>query len=127
MIYRADLQDPELIVHWCCGIGVWDMEMASLFPDARIVGVDFNEASFPNLRHGIPNLEFRSAIIHDCTTGLETFQDNTVDYIMFRDVWLLNAPVSKWEHVLREAFRVLKPGGSIELSEHSKYKKRRLL
>lgn len=119
-VYRAELTDPTLIVHWCCGIGIWDMEMAGLFPNAQVVGIDFKEATFPNLRHGIPNLDFKITVIHDNMTGLESFDDNTVDYVLIRDAWLMMAPVSKWDNILHQVYRVLKPGGSVELSEHSK-------
>ncbi|KAG2235256.1 hypothetical protein INT48_004723 [Thamnidium elegans] len=118
-LYRAELNKPQIIVNWCCGIGLWDMEMAALFPESQVVGVDFKEATLSNLQYDIPNLEFRHVVIYDNYTGLESFETNTVDYIMMRDVWFINAPVSKWKVVLEESFRILKPGGWIELSEHS--------
>jgi ubiquinone/menaquinone biosynthesis C-methylase UbiE len=94
--------------------------MALLFPDTHIVGVDFKEATLSNLQHDLPNLEFRHTVIHDSFTGLESFASSSVDYIMMRDAWLINTPVSKWKNVLRESLRILKPGGWIELTEHSK-------
>ncbi|KAL0136195.1 type 11 methyltransferase [Mucor lusitanicus] len=118
-IYRADLKDPEMIVNWCCGIGLWDMEMAALFPDAKVVGVDYKEATLSNLQHGIPNLEFRFAVIHDTYTGLESFEDDSVDFVILRDTWLMNAPVWKWDNLLKAIYRILKPGGWIEVEEHS--------
>lgn len=95
------------------------MEMAALYPNAKIIGIDFEDAMLSNIHHSISNLEFRPAIIHDEVTGLETFDDNSVDYIMLRDVWLMNAPASRWGNLLNQALRILKPGGSIELTEHS--------
>ncbi|GAN11017.1 type 11 methyltransferase [Mucor ambiguus] len=118
-IYRADLKDPEVIVNWCCGIGLWDMEMAALFPDAKVIGVDYKEATLSNLLHGIPNLEFRFAVIHDTYTGLESFEDDSVDFVILRDTWLMNAPVWKWDNLFKAIYRILKPGGWIEVEEHS--------
>ncbi|KAI7876142.1 S-adenosyl-L-methionine-dependent methyltransferase [Mucor mucedo] len=118
-IYRANLIAPEVIVDWCCGIGVWDMEMATLFPQAQVIGVDFKEATLSNLQHECPNLKFRHVVIHTYSTGLESFDDSSVDFVMMRDVWFINAPPSKWINVLNESFRILKPGGWIEMSEHS--------
>ncbi|KAI8646987.1 S-adenosyl-L-methionine-dependent methyltransferase, partial [Parasitella parasitica] len=118
-IYRADLKNPAIIVHWCCGIGLWDMEMAALFPRAKIIGVDYKAATLSSLQHGIPNLEFRFAVIHDAYTGLESFQDDSVDFVILRDTWLINAPVWKWDNILKAIFRILKPGGWIEIEEHS--------
>jgi ubiquinone/menaquinone biosynthesis C-methylase UbiE len=116
-IYRAPLENPTLIVDWCCGIGAWDMEMAAKFPQAKIVGVDYKEAKLSNLQHGLPNLEFKFFAIHDATTGLESFEDNSVDMIMMRDTWLINSPSFKWHNMLKESLRVLKPGGYIEVEE----------
>lgn len=96
------------------------MEMALLFPNTKIVGVDYKEATLTNLQHDLPNLEFRHTVIHDSFTGLESFETDSVDYVMMRDAWLINTPSSKWENVLRESLRILKPGGWIELTEHSK-------
>ncbi|KAL7311964.1 hypothetical protein PS15m_009670 [Mucor circinelloides] len=118
-IYRADLKNPSVIVNWCCGIGLWDMEMAALFPDAKVIGVDYKEATLSNLLHGIPNLEFRFAVIHDTYTGLESFEDDSVDFVILRDTWLMNAPVWKWDNLLKAIYRILKPGGWIEVEEHS--------
>lgn len=118
-IYRADLKSPSVIVNWCCGIGLWDMEMAALFPNAKVIGVDYKEATLSNLLHGIPNLEFRFAVIHDTYTGLESFRDNSVDFVILRDTWLMNAPVWKWDNLLKAVYRILKPGGWIEIEEHS--------
>lgn len=105
-------------MNWCCGIGLWDMEMAALFPNAKVIGVDYKEATLSNLLHGIPNLEFRFAVIHDTYTGLESFRDNSVDFVILRDTWLMNAPVWKWDNLLKAVYRILKPGGWIEIEEH---------
>jgi ubiquinone/menaquinone biosynthesis C-methylase UbiE len=94
------------------------MEMAALFPNAKVIGVDYKEATLSNLLHGIPNLEFRFAVIHDAYTGLESFRDNSVDFVILRDTWLMNAPVWKWDNLLKAVYRILKPGGWIEIEEH---------
>ncbi|KAI8063712.1 uncharacterized protein B0P05DRAFT_590246 [Gilbertella persicaria] len=120
-IYRPNLKDPSVIVNWCCGVGLWNMEMATLFPNTRVIGVDFKEATLLNSHYGLPNLEFKYVVIHDRITGLESFEPNSVDYFMMRDCWLMNAPVYKWDNVLKEAYRILKPGGFIQIEEHSLY------
>lgn len=96
------------------------MEMAERFPNAQVIGVDFEEATLSNLQHEYHNLKFRHVVIHTYSTGLESFDDNSVDFVMMRDVWFINAPPSKWMNVLKESFRILKPGGWIEMTEHCK-------
>ncbi|KAI9486500.1 MAG: S-adenosyl-L-methionine-dependent methyltransferase [Benjaminiella poitrasii] len=122
-IYHAALnknnQQPSLVVNWCCGAGTWCLEMAAMFPNTKVIGIDFKEATSSNLKYALPNLDFKYVVIHDRLTGLETLEENSVDFVMLRDVWIVNAPVSKWEHVLKEVYRILKPGGWIELQEHS--------
>lgn len=59
-------------------------------------------------------------MIHQGETGLQEFGDNQVDYIMMRDVWLVNAPACKWTNLLKEIYRILKPGGYIEIYEQGK-------
>ncbi|OBZ82349.1 Demethylmenaquinone methyltransferase [Choanephora cucurbitarum] len=118
-IYSADLKDPSVIVNWCCGVGLWNLEMAALFPNTKIIGVDFKEATFQNSHYSLPNMEFRYAVIRDNITGLESFESNSVDFFIMRDCWLINAPMYKWDNVFREAYRILKPGGFIEVEEHN--------
>ncbi|KAI7906888.1 S-adenosyl-L-methionine-dependent methyltransferase [Cokeromyces recurvatus] len=119
-IHQAKLESPSVIVNWCCGIGTWCMEMATMFPNTRIIGVDYKEVitSF-NMQHSLPNLKFKYIAAHDKLTGLESFEDNSVDFVMMRDVWLINIPILKWEYVLKQVYRILKPGGWIELQEHT--------
>ncbi|KAG0187937.1 hypothetical protein DFQ28_005652 [Apophysomyces sp. BC1034] len=48
---------------------------------------------------------------------METIEDNAVDFVMMRDVWLVNAPEKNWIDVLHEVSRILRPGGWIEVYE----------
>ncbi|KAI8996956.1 S-adenosyl-L-methionine-dependent methyltransferase, partial [Pilobolus umbonatus] len=117
-IYQANLKDPGLIIHWGCGMGVWPMEMATLFPTCKVIGIDYEDAISSSLQHHLPNLEFMFISINGKLTGLEQIPSNSADYIMIRDVWLFITPSSEWDIVLDEAFRILKDGGLIEITEH---------
>lgn len=59
-------------------------------------------------------------MIHQGETGLNVIENNQVDYIVMRDVWLVNCPVSKWTNLFEEVLRILKPGGYIEIYEQGK-------
>ena len=96
-----------------CGLGTWTMEMATQFPHAHFIGVD-KQASFP---HDIKpkNCHFKLFDINQSTVKLP-FLDQSVDYIFQRDLnWDLSE--TTWLPLVREFFRVLKPGGWIELVE----------
>jgi SAM-dependent methyltransferase len=93
-----------------CGPGTWTMEMASQFPKATFIGVDFRDMSPHDIKP--KNCHFQQ---HLDIVKLP-FGDNSVDYIFQRDMnWFLNA--ESWIPLIKEYFRILKPGGWIELVE----------
>lgn len=98
-------------------IAVWDIELAFEFPNAKVVGIDYESVTVASLTNTVKNFSFHNAMIHQGETGLKEFGDNQVDYIMMRDVWLVNAPACKWTNLLKEIYRILKPGGYIEIYE----------
>ena len=92
------------------GTGIWPLEMAVLFPQAHILGVDVALSSLP---HPIPGTcMFAHANILD---GLP-FPDQQFNYTHQR---LLSAaiPAARWPGVVRELVRVTRPGGWLELLE----------
>ncbi|KAL9558202.1 hypothetical protein MBANPS3_001022 [Mucor bainieri] len=96
-----------------CGSGTWTMEMATQFPQAHFIGID-KYASFP---HDIKpkNCHFKLFDINQSMVKLP-FLDQSVDYIFQRDLnW--NLSETTWLPLVKEFFRVLKPGGWIELVE----------
>ncbi|KAI9488472.1 hypothetical protein BDB00DRAFT_847792 [Zychaea mexicana] len=115
--FKVPLQSPTLIVNWCCGTGIWAMEMAQQFPTCQVIGMDFQSATLSSLGRSINNLSFQNIVVQHDTTGLESLQEGSVDYLMMRDVWLVNSPAHKWVETLKQVFRVLKPGGWVEIYE----------
>lgn len=96
-----------------CGLGTWTMEMATQFPHVHFIGVD-KQAYFP---HDIKpkNCHFKLFDINQSMVKLP-FLDQSVDYIFQRDLnWDLSE--ATWLPLVREFFRILKPGGWIELVE----------
>ncbi|KAG0174704.1 hypothetical protein DFQ28_007569 [Apophysomyces sp. BC1034] len=92
------------------------MEMAQEFPDAQVIGIDYASATLTNFTY-TKNSCFWPAIVHEGDNGLGAFEDNVVDYIMMRDVWLVNSPTHKWIDLFEDIKRILKPGGWIEIYE----------
>ncbi|CEP14464.1 hypothetical protein [Parasitella parasitica] len=118
--YQIPLENPSLIVDWCCATAVWDIELALEFPNAKIVGIDYESVTVASLNDTVKNFSFHNAMIHQGETGLRGFGCNQVDYIMMRDVWLVNTPAWKWSSLLQEIYRILKPGGYIEIYEQDR-------
>ncbi len=92
------------------GTGIWPVEMARLFPQAHIVGVDISAAS----------LEYTSSssstfCLADVLKGLP-FPDRQFDYIHQR-LLVAALPATHWPAVIQELIRVSRPGGWIELLE----------
>jgi SAM-dependent methyltransferase len=87
--------------------------MGDEFPEAEVIGTDISPIQ-PSWVP--PNVKFE---IEDCTQDW-TFADNTFDYVHIR---YLVGSVVDWEHLLKEAYRVCKPGGWIESAEGLSHEK----
>jgi ubiquinone/menaquinone biosynthesis C-methylase UbiE len=92
------------------GTGIWPVDMARLFPQAHIVGVDISAAS----------LEYTSSSA--CTFCLANvlkglpFPDQQFEYVHQR-LLVAAIPAANWPSVLHELVRVTRPGGWVELLE----------
>ncbi|KAI8094360.1 S-adenosyl-L-methionine-dependent methyltransferase [Thamnidium elegans] len=115
--FKVPLHNPKLIIDWCCSSAVWDIEIALQFPNAKVIGIDYESATVSSITSTVKNFSFQNAMIHLGETGLKKFKDNQVDYIIMRDVYLVNSPVTKWVSLFKEIYRILKPGGYIEIYE----------
>ena len=116
--YAAPVDQPADILDVGCGSGRWGMEMATLFPGARVVGLDLvappNDAS--SLGEGLDtrpgNFIFTAGNILE---GLP-FADQSFDFVHQR--LLFSAiPRDRWPAVIQELKRVTRPGGWVELAE----------
>lgn len=92
------------------GTGIWPIEMGDLHPEYEITGVDQSP-----IQPGWvpPNVNFE---IDDVTSHCLN-EDNSVDFIHVRSMAGSIRGDNDWERFLAEAFRILKPGGTIEVSD----------
>ncbi|KAG1194817.1 hypothetical protein G6F70_008715 [Rhizopus microsporus] len=93
-----------------CGPATWTLEMGDAYPNSKFIGIDVS-ALFPeNIKP--PNVEF---ITGNIAKNIP-FDDNTFDYIHQRLV-ILGLTEKDWQNNLKELYRILKPGGYLELAE----------
>ncbi|KAI8352472.1 S-adenosyl-L-methionine-dependent methyltransferase [Choanephora cucurbitarum] len=93
-----------------CGPATWTFEMGEQYPNSKFFGVDA-AAVFPeNIKPA--NVEFAIGNIGNRIP----YPDNTFDYIHQR-LLVFGMTYDDWENGLKELYRVLKPGGYIELAE----------
>lgn len=117
--YAAPVDNPASILDVGTGTGRWAREMAQLFPQARVVGLDVNPppvdtaasaGSAGDLRP--PNYSFTAGNILE---GLP-FPDGSFDFVHMR--LLVSAiPHDRWPYVVSELVRVTRPGGWVESVE----------
>ncbi|KAL9080341.1 MAG: hypothetical protein Q9157_000869 [Trypethelium eluteriae] len=91
------------------GTGIWAIDMADEYPCARVTGTDLSPIQ-PDFVP--PNCSFE---IDDVTLEW-TFPDDRFDFIHIRELF---GCIPDWDFFLQQAWRCLKPGGWVEIVEHS--------
>jgi ubiquinone/menaquinone biosynthesis C-methylase UbiE len=108
---QLDLPEEISLLDLGCGPGEWALEAAPHFPKGQVVGVDISEmmlnyARYSSTQKGLANLRFQHM---DARQPL-TFPDASFDLIHMRFlVGFMTTPL--WPHLLRECWRLLRPGG----------------
>ena len=100
---------PAKILDAGCTIGHNTLPWAQTFPDAEVTAID---VAAPVLRYGHARAESMGVPVHfrqmDATAM--KFEDNTFD-VVFSSMFLHELPLKDIQTYLKEALRVLKPGG----------------
>ncbi|OBT76101.1 hypothetical protein VF21_04857 [Pseudogymnoascus sp. 05NY08] len=99
--------DPEVILDIGTGTGIWAIDTADLYPNAKVIATDLS----PIQPQWVPpNLSFE---IDDAEEEW-LFDPQSIDLVHAR--YLFHG-IRDWPRLLRQAKRVLKPGGYVELVE----------
>jgi ubiquinone/menaquinone biosynthesis C-methylase UbiE len=117
--YAAPIGNPGSILDVGAGTGRWAREMALLFPQAQVVGIDVNVPPVDEAASGgaaseplPPNYRFVAGNIFE---GLP-FPDASFDFVHMR-LLVLAIPHDKWPFVVGELARVTRIGGWVESVE----------
>ncbi|KAI8976933.1 S-adenosyl-L-methionine-dependent methyltransferase [Pilobolus umbonatus] len=107
---KEQLEEGIVVVDSGCGPAARVFDMAKDFPNSNFTGLDISFVDSDTIKPD--SVEFKACNI----TNDIPFEDNSVDYFHQR---LLVAGLTKtnYQNALKEAFRVTKPGGYIELGE----------
>ncbi|GJC84323.1 secondary metabolism regulator LAE1 [Colletotrichum liriopes] len=106
-LHSAPLENPQKVLDVGTGTGIWAIDMGDEYPEADVIGIDLSPIQ-PEFVP--PNVHF---FVDDAEVGW-VYPENTFDYVHLRNM----APsIKKWPELFAEAYRVLKPGGYIELQE----------
>jgi ubiquinone/menaquinone biosynthesis C-methylase UbiE len=122
--HAAPLSRPGAILDIGCGTGRWAMELAAEFPHARVVGMDIvMPQPHKSLGFGLDSIPANASFIEGDATHPLPFPDASFDFVHLRMMYpAIPAPV--WPSLLREAARVLRPGGWVESVEALPFPKR---
>lgn len=93
--------------------------MAQKYPLAHVNGwaLDPPTVSVPE---ALQNLNFVKKDLFQPAAGLTAVPNSTIDFIYIRDVAYAVTSNEQWISVIHEAYRVLRPGGWIEITEPGK-------
>ncbi|KAF6822500.1 methyltransferase domain-containing protein [Colletotrichum musicola] len=106
-LHGAPLENPRKIIDVGTGTGIWAIDMGDEYPEAEITGIDLSpiQPSFIP-----PNVSF----VVDDVEAEWLYPKNSIDYIHVRN---MGGAVKDWTKLLSQAYRVLKPGGWVEIQE----------
>ncbi|GAB7348091.1 hypothetical protein MBLNU459_g6116t2 [Dothideomycetes sp. NU459] len=108
-LYLAPIVEPTEILDVGTGTGIWAIDVADKHPQAQVTGTDLSPIQ-PDLVP--PNCVFE---IDDATLEW-TWEENHFDFVHVREMF---GSISDWDAFAREALRCTKPGGYVEIVEHS--------
>lgn len=117
MVGFPELAAGSQIVDLACGPGGWAMDVAYARPDIDVAGVDVSKTMirYANARARSQELNNVTFGIMDITQPLE-FSDASFDLVNARAL-IAVLKREAWQPFIAECFRILKPGGTLRLTE----------
>ena len=114
---EIDITSIYSVLDVACGPGAWVLDVAQAYPHMQITGIDvsdlmINYASSMAAVEERQNVHFR---VMNATHPLD-FPDSSFDLVNARLIFGFMQPAT-WPKLLRECYRILRPGGIIVLAE----------
>jgi ubiquinone/menaquinone biosynthesis C-methylase UbiE len=117
--FAAPVTAPASVLDVGCGSGRWAMEVASVFPAARVIGMDLIAPAVDDAQLLGNGLDRRPAnysfVAGNVLEGLP-FPDASFDFVHQR-LLITAIPRDRWPAVISELVRITRPGGWVELAE----------
>jgi ubiquinone/menaquinone biosynthesis C-methylase UbiE len=115
--HAGDLSNIHDLLDIGCGPGGWVHDVAYTYPDINVTGIDISKRMIEYARaHArvqyLDNAHFQ---VMDALKHLD-FPDNSFDLVNARFV-VGFMPKAAWPSFLKECLRILRPGGTIRLTE----------
>ena len=114
---RSDVATMHSILDLGCGPGQWVRDLAFEYPQIEVTGIDIsqNEIDYARAFAQVQKLNNATFEVMDITGPL-AFPDNSFDLVNARFIAFLSP--EKWSQLLGECMRVVRPGGTIRLTEN---------
>jgi trans-aconitate methyltransferase len=109
-LFRAPISaNPQRVLDFGTGTGIWAVDFADEFPGATVIGTDLSPIQ-PDLVP--PNLRF---YVDDVESEWLYSPEQAFDFIHGRG---MGGSISDWDELYRQAYQHLRPGGWIEMQEY---------
>jgi len=109
-LFRAPIDpNPQRVLDFGTGTGIWAIDFADEFPSASVIGTDLSpiQPSFVP-----PNCKF---YVDDVESEWTFNADEAFDFIHGRG---MGGSISDWDALYRRVYENLKPGGWVEMQEY---------
>ncbi|KAJ7660535.1 S-adenosyl-L-methionine-dependent methyltransferase [Mycena rosella] len=114
LLAPVNLDGNDKVLDVGTGPGAWLLDMAGCAdPSVSMVGIDIESGLFPTSYP--PNIEFRVESVLDLPS-----EWSTTFSLVHQRFFVVALQTTKWPVALREIFRVLRPGGWVQLCEAGK-------
>ncbi|KAH8821457.1 S-adenosyl-L-methionine-dependent methyltransferase [Xylogone sp. PMI_703] len=108
-LHLAPIVNPHNILDIGTGTGIWAIEMADAYPASHVTGTDLSPIQPVFVP---PNCTFE---IEDCNQPW-TYPNSHFDFIHIRELF---GCVRDWDAFFAQCYKHTKPGGYVEILEHS--------